>query len=40
MSSKREGEVLQKVNEILILSTETRQDKAFQQFVSYIFQMD
>ena len=37
MSFKSEGEVLQKVNEILSLSTETRQDKAFQQFVRYIF---
>ena len=37
MSFKSEGEVLQKVNEILSLSTETRQDQAFQQFVKYIF---
>lgn len=37
MSFKSEDEILQKVNEILGLSTETSQDKAFQQFVRYIF---
>ena len=37
MSFKSEDEILQKVNEILCLSTETIQDKAFQQFVRYIF---